>query len=59
MLYHKGWRKKTTWLKFSASPVASTKQFFIEEDLQVVKNLTKCIKFTQKPWVKSMPMYRC
>jgi len=37
MLTHKGWRK-TTWVKFSASPVASANQFWIEDVSQVVKS---------------------
>jgi len=32
----KGWRK-TTWVKFSANPVASTNHILVENVIQVVK----------------------
>jgi len=42
----KGWRK-TTWVKFSASPDANTNQILIEDVLQVVIKVTrKSVKST-------------
>jgi len=41
----KGWRK-TTWVKFSASPAASTNQISIEDVLQEVIKVIKNIKST-------------
>jgi len=61
-----GWRK-TTWVKFSASPAANTNQILIEDVLQVVTKVNKSVKSTSgeisiktttKTVGKSMPMYR-
>jgi len=60
-----GWRK-TTWVKFSASPATSTNQILIEDVLQVIKVIKSIIspsgkisiKQQQKTMGKSMPMYR-
>jgi len=41
----KGWRK-TTWVKLSASPAASTNQIWIEDVLQEVIKVIKSIKST-------------
>jgi len=40
-----GWRK-TTWVKFAASPAASTNQILLEDVLQVVIKAIKSIKST-------------
>jgi len=65
-LITKGWRK-TTWIKFSASPAANTNQILIEDVLQVVIKEIKSVKSTsgeisikkeQKTVGNSMPMYR-
>jgi len=66
VLNHKGWRK-TTWVKFSASPAANTNQIVIEGVLQVLIKVTQNVKSTsgeisvkkqQKTVGKSIPMYR-
>jgi len=41
----KGWRK-TTWVKFSASPAVNTNQILIKDVLQVVIKVIKSVKST-------------
>jgi len=38
--------RKTTWVKFSASPAGNTNQILIEDVLQIVINVTKSVKST-------------
>jgi len=54
----KGWRK-ATWVKFSASPVASTNQILIENILQVIKKASNQCLVTKKKITKNSGRKAC